>query len=597
MAIEIPHEVALFLNFAGVPYPDINEDQVRELAAHVGNFAAKVRESHEGATGVIQNMGAVWSGYSYQQLITMWARMSATHMAELDRACDIVSKALYVAAEVIAVTKAAVLAELAALASMYLASLAGTFATGGLSAIAAQALPAAANKLLSVMEQVLIAYILAEVLGKAIEPLAHLIDRMIGGTLHNMVADVLDLPAPPSSSSAPPMRIDPEEVLRYADALDAYADQMLSHAQDFADKVGGLDFTTAGGRDLESPNDTSRDPRTDAIATPRPDPTPPGNQSLSIAPPPVRPMQVQSPPVILPPAVTGGPQLPVHTDAVSAPTAPANVNATRPGSNPAVHESNSKGAGASTGSGPSSTAPAANPVSAPANVEAPRSSSVSPKTSSALWGDNGGLPRGSVGAQSVQPIGADAGTAISAPQSSNQVEMPGVTTPSVSGSEIPNSRASVEDYTSRTLGTGTDATTNSGDGGKSTVLGADSMAMGTPPGGRTASNPWRGGLARRRRPPRANRNQRSDAETAAAESEVRDRSAREPRQRGVSSTPWTKIGRAADTAAKVFAPEAPTPAPRVTAPSPVQRPPVPKGGSDADPDQKHDRPPERREDR
>ena len=36
MAIEIPHDVALFLNYIGVPYPDINEDQVRALGTMCG---------------------------------------------------------------------------------------------------------------------------------------------------------------------------------------------------------------------------------------------------------------------------------------------------------------------------------------------------------------------------------------------------------------------------------------------------------------------------------------------------------------------------------------------------------------------------------
>jgi hypothetical protein len=45
-AIELPSEDALFLNYLAVPYPDINEDDVRQLGVHLENFATSVEEPH-----------------------------------------------------------------------------------------------------------------------------------------------------------------------------------------------------------------------------------------------------------------------------------------------------------------------------------------------------------------------------------------------------------------------------------------------------------------------------------------------------------------------------------------------------------------------
>ncbi|WP_067694184.1 hypothetical protein [Nocardia jejuensis] len=275
MAVELPHEVALFLNFAGVPYPDINEDQVRELATHLQHFAANVRDTHDVATAAINNMNTVYSGYSYQQLLAVWGRMSTTHMAELDHVCTLVATALTIAADVIAVTKSVVLIELAAMASTYLIALSGSFATGGLSAVVAQVIPAMARTLLSVMEQALIAYILSDVLGKAIAPLEHAIERMINSALHSMTIDILDLPT--NNSPNQPLHIEPDEVLRYADLLDDYADDMLTHATDFADRAGQLDFTTARSRDLDDTRTPPADPPIYKTTTLRPSSTPPGN--------------------------------------------------------------------------------------------------------------------------------------------------------------------------------------------------------------------------------------------------------------------------------------------------------------------------------
>ncbi|MFE2961018.1 WXG100-like domain-containing protein [Nocardia tengchongensis] len=238
-AIEIPHEVATFLNFVGVPYPDIDEDQVRTLADHVRTFATDVAGTHDAANTAVKDLSTVYSGYSYQQLVAAWARMNGTHMAELDHACGVVATALRAAAQVITVVKAAVLAELAALAVSYATALAASVATSGLSVAISEAIKQAARHLLTMMEQALIGYVLAEVVGKAIEPLEHLVERMIDGAVHHAVVDLLDLPASPQT-----LYIEPDEVLRQAAKLDGYADDILRHAGDFADRVDGLTFRT-----------------------------------------------------------------------------------------------------------------------------------------------------------------------------------------------------------------------------------------------------------------------------------------------------------------------------------------------------------------
>lgn len=245
MPIELPHEVAVFLNFCGVPYPDINEDDVRRLGEHVREFAGNVQQTHDSATGAIRDMGSVYSGYSYEQLISVWARMSATHMANLDAACKVVAKALDIAADVITVIKVAVLAELGALALSYAAIIATPAgpATGPL-------LTAAARRICEQMEQNLIAYILGEVVMKAIEPLERTIDDMVEGVVYDAASNALGVPPPPSSSAVLPLHIEPDEVLRYAKLLDEHADDIVRHAENFRDQVSTLDFTTGGGMDI-----------------------------------------------------------------------------------------------------------------------------------------------------------------------------------------------------------------------------------------------------------------------------------------------------------------------------------------------------------
>lgn len=243
MAIEIPHEVAMFLNFIGVPYPDINEDQVRELAGHVRTFADEVAATHGAATGAITDMGSVYQGQSYRALVASWASLSSSHMERLDELCRAVATALEIAAEVITAVKVVVLTELAVLAAAYAGAMAATVVTSGASVALSQSISLAARHLVKAMEEMLIGYIVAEVLGKAIEPLEDAVADMINGVVYNTTADLLGV----DTGGKDIVYIDPDEVRRYAQVLDDHADDIMKHAEKFANGVAALDFTTPVG--------------------------------------------------------------------------------------------------------------------------------------------------------------------------------------------------------------------------------------------------------------------------------------------------------------------------------------------------------------
>lgn len=257
MAIQIPHDVAVFLNFLGVPYPDINEDRVRELGKHVRSFADNVQETHASMSGTITQMGSIWSGDSYQQLLAEWARLSTTHMRELDTAGRAVAVALDAAAQAIQVVKIAVLAELGALAAEYAATLPEVFVTGGLAAVIEPAIRATVRKLCEAMKQTLLAHLLAEVLGKAIEPFEHAVERLV-----QRIADSTVAGSPPNGSPAQSLSIDPHAVRQYTDLLHSYADDIRDHVRDFSEAVAGLDLTspTGNARQISTPPDAGSGP-------------------------------------------------------------------------------------------------------------------------------------------------------------------------------------------------------------------------------------------------------------------------------------------------------------------------------------------------
>lgn len=169
MAVSLAPEVARFLDCSGVRYPDVDAGEVRTLAVKVRAFATDIRGEPASTAGT----GAT---ETYQHLVATWASASADHMAELERVCALVAKALDAVAYVITVTKTVVLTELTALAATY----ASIMATPAAAAVG-PTVEAAARRLCAQLERALVGYVVTEVIAKSLEPLGHSIDKMLTG--------------------------------------------------------------------------------------------------------------------------------------------------------------------------------------------------------------------------------------------------------------------------------------------------------------------------------------------------------------------------------------------------------------------------------
>ncbi|ONM46356.1 hypothetical protein [Nocardia donostiensis] len=556
MPIEIPSEVVVFLNYLGVPYPDINEDDVRALAEHVRTFADSVQQTHESATGAINEMGSVYSGYSYQALIAAWASMSSSHMERLDMMCRAVATALEVAADVITVVKAVVLAELAALAAAYMTAMAAAVATGGASAALAQTFALAARRLCSAMQEMLIAYVLAEVLGKAIEPLEQAVADMVNGVVYDLASDALDV----SPNSAGPLTIDPDEVMRYADVLDKHADDILEHAKNFSDNVSALDFTTRTGFD---------------------DPTgviPPGNNVPAMRSPldtlaPLSPQTPDIPPLRHPLL----PSDPAGIEPISAPRTLSPGISPEPGATPTAPD------------GPTSDSPGGSTTPAPREPISgePRAVGGSPTADAGAGGKAPGMPgvsgaspdsavaeRGAVPERgAAETTGRGAG--IDSPTAAGRTEVAAPSSGSTGVFHDPAQAVSPD----RTQA-GESGAAAGGGGVAAPQPGAPISS--TPAGAPGASSsPWRGGAGGSAERPSA------PSAPPARKKERRDAS----RPAAVARTPWSKAPRQPDVAGEnaqprpaVSAPEAVAPPPsskEVAAPEQRVRPPWAAKGSPA----------------
>ncbi|MGW3282097.1 WXG100-like domain-containing protein [Nocardia rhamnosiphila] len=234
MSIHIPSEVVFFLNILGIPYPDVDVDQVRELSRTVEELATEVRETYDEATNTVGALGSAISGDSYQAILVMWAQHKGM-MSELDTAFGIAATALDIAADVIEAIQIAVLIELAALAASFIASI-GTPA----GPVTGPAIAATARYLLKEVIKALMWYIAAEVMMKAIQPLLDKFDLFLRDALRPPGEGV------PSSGPGGEYHLDPDEVQRYIRILDSQAEKMKSHGEKFVEKMDNFDFATPG---------------------------------------------------------------------------------------------------------------------------------------------------------------------------------------------------------------------------------------------------------------------------------------------------------------------------------------------------------------
>ncbi|RJO79847.1 hypothetical protein D5S18_00805 [Nocardia panacis] len=263
MAIELPHEIALFLNFCNIPWPDINEDDIDRAGEAVRRFSRSVSATHGEATQAIKDMGQHYSAASYRALVESWAQMSGTHMAELDAACDFVASALHGAAKMITAAKLAVIAQLAWMTRTFMSSLFTPRAAVG------PIIASAAREICRRLEQSVLGYLTFDLVSKAIQPLEQVIARMVGDIMYSGLSALLDVPtsaaaAPRSGhpayastpySVAPPvdtrptdqLYLDPAEVLRYSQLLEQLAQDVLNHADTFGNDVAPLTFETPAG--------------------------------------------------------------------------------------------------------------------------------------------------------------------------------------------------------------------------------------------------------------------------------------------------------------------------------------------------------------
>jgi len=238
VSIQLPHELAVVLDWLGFPWPEVDEDQIREAAdqlrAYARGSAAALDDTDRRVT---VDLAASCSSASYRALAAVWAGQTRGHMDVLVDGCGVLAGALDLTADGVAAMKLAVIAQLGIAAVEFAATQAAAVATAGLAEAALPVLYVAQNRVLhgivSEFESEVVSQLLHAVTGPLGARIAAAVDALVHGEL---IAD---------PGAEPGVQVDVEAVRAQSAALHAAADSHAGDGRVLQGSLSGLSFAAA----------------------------------------------------------------------------------------------------------------------------------------------------------------------------------------------------------------------------------------------------------------------------------------------------------------------------------------------------------------
>ena len=247
MALELPSWVVAGFNLVGLPWPGIDEDQLREWAASVRSFAGQVNDSSTRTHSAVAELAASSQSSFTSAIAAQWEDHSRL-VADLQGPMHDFAGALDIAADAVVAQKGAVIAAAATLATEFAATQVGAFFTVGMDETAVPAEVASARALVKAALNLLEGELIGTLAGSAVQAISGHVSRFLGSLLSGAL---------PVAAEAQSLKIS------YA-AMDDAAQAIRGHASE-TERAGGTACTENAGRDLEDRGAGGRWPVTAAV--------------------------------------------------------------------------------------------------------------------------------------------------------------------------------------------------------------------------------------------------------------------------------------------------------------------------------------------
>jgi RHS repeat-associated protein len=200
MGYTIPGWLDEILDFIGINFPNVDEDDYREMADAMREFAEKF-EGHGGdAHKAFSRILSSSEGWAVDSMEKHWNQIKASHLEKLPELARLFADACDVLAEIIEWMKHKAEAELAIMAGSVGLSIGLAWVTGGLSAILGAAEIQAMRQVVKRIIDEAVDRIVDEVIAKLTEPVNAKLEAMV----EDMVLDLADgaFHMPPANGSA-----------------------------------------------------------------------------------------------------------------------------------------------------------------------------------------------------------------------------------------------------------------------------------------------------------------------------------------------------------------------------------------------------------
>ncbi|MBN0046307.1 RHS repeat protein [Streptomyces actuosus] len=202
MGYTIPGWLDQVLDYIGIDFPNVDEDDYRHVATAMREFADKF-EGHGGdahkAVGQILASSKGWAVHSMQ---AHWNQVKAGHLDKIPELARLFADACDVVADIIFGMKTKAEAELAVMAGTVGLSIGAAFITGGLSAVLGAAEITAMRQLVRRIIDEAADQIVNELIAKVTEPVNAKLEAMVEEAVLNLANDAFFLPPDPTGAGA-----------------------------------------------------------------------------------------------------------------------------------------------------------------------------------------------------------------------------------------------------------------------------------------------------------------------------------------------------------------------------------------------------------
>jgi RHS repeat-associated protein len=182
------------LDFIGINFPNVDEDDYREMAEAMRDFAEKF-EGHGGdAHKAVTQILASSEGWAVDAMEAHWGKVKAGHLDQVPELARLFADACDVVADIIFGMKRKAEAELAIMAGSLGISLGLAVVTGGLSAVIGAAEIAAMRQLIKRIVDEAVDQIVEELVARVTEPVNAKLEKMVEDAVLDLAEGAFTLP-------------------------------------------------------------------------------------------------------------------------------------------------------------------------------------------------------------------------------------------------------------------------------------------------------------------------------------------------------------------------------------------------------------------